>query len=87
MRLRHADSHMQELVDDELGIYCTLAGSLRSWARYLRGNVLWGHIQINIHVHDDFFLLRMQVGAVACTAVTCICEFASLVVENEAAFP
>ena len=24
---------------------------------------------------------------VACTAVTCICEFASLVVENEAACP
>ena len=62
-------------------------GFVRSWTRYVRGNVLWDHIQINVHVHDDFFLLRMQVGAVACTAVTYIREFASFVVENEAAFP
>ena len=57
------------------------------WTRYLRGNVLWGLIQINVHVHDDFFLLRMQVGAAACTAVTCIRECAFLVVENVAALP
>ena len=57
------------------------------WTRYLRGNVLWGLIQINVHVHDDFFLLRMQVRAAACTAVTCIRECAFLVVENVAALP